>query len=105
MEEQVPPSNAPGFQVPQINAPGLDQIAEMKRLAMEQAIRQYEAQRAGLEASPGAAPERIVYVKRNLTVAELILIFALATGIVTAFQAGWTFVSNNLPRIEIRTVK
>lgn len=105
MEDQVPPSSAPSFQVPQINVPGTDQIAEMKRLAMEQAIRQYEAQRANLEASPAAFPERIVYVKRNFTVAELILIFALATGIVTAFQAGWSFVSNNLPRIEIRTVK
>jgi len=87
---------------------GLEQVAEMKRLAMEQAIRQYEAQRTALEPTQTLLfnqNERIVYVKRNLTIAELILIFALATGIVTAFQAGWTFVSNNMPRIEIKAGK
>jgi len=37
-----------------------------------------------------------------LTVAELIVVFAIACGLVTGVQATWNFVSNNLPRIEIK---
>jgi hypothetical protein len=44
----------------------------------------------------------VVYVRRNLTVAELILIVALSCGIVTVVQAGWNFVSSSLPRVEIK---
>jgi hypothetical protein len=35
-------------------------------------------------------------------VAELILVFAIACGLVTGVQASWNFVSNMIPRLEIR---
>jgi hypothetical protein len=43
-----------------------------------------------------------VYVRRNLTVAELIVTIFLACGIVLGVQAGWNFSSKLLPRIEIK---
>ena len=45
---------------------------------------------------------KIVYVKRNLTLAEILVIFALSCGLVVGTQALWGFVSDVLPRIEIR---
>ena len=45
---------------------------------------------------------QVVYVRRNLTIAELILIFAISTVGVIAVQAGWSFATDVLPRIEIR---
>jgi hypothetical protein len=50
---------------------------------------------------PQAEPQ-YVYVRRNLTVAELGLVLLLACGLVTGIQAGWNFVSNRLPTIEIK---
>ena len=50
---------------------------------------------------PPSQPQ-VIYVRRNLTVAELIVVFAIACGIVTGVQASWNFVSNSLPRIEIK---
>lgn len=98
MDNQVPASNVP--------FPGVDpnQLAEMKRLAMEQAIQQYESQRLEMPQRPQMEPQ-VVYVKRNLTVAELGLIVLMAIGIVTGIQAGWNLLSNNLPVIEIKSRK
>lgn len=45
---------------------------------------------------------RVVYVRRNLTVAELILLFALSIGVVSGIQMLWSGVSGMLPRIEIK---
>lgn len=121
MEEQIPSSIPPQTQPP--SAPGTltqETIEALKARAREEAIRMTMLQKQGqLEAEedrsiaraaippnqqipfPQLQPQ-VVYVRRNFTVAELGLIILLSCGIVTAFQAGWDFVSNNLPRIEIK---
>ena len=95
MDNQVPASNVP--------FPGVDpnQLAEMKRLAMEQAVQQYESQRLEMAQRPQMEPQ-VVYVKRNLTVAELGLIVLVAMGIVTGIQVGWNVITDLVPRIEIK---
>lgn len=95
MDNQVPASNVP---FPSVDP---NQLAEMKRLAMEQAIQQYESQRLEMTQRPAMEPQ-VVYVKRNLTVAELGLIVLVAMGIVTGIQVGWNFVVDLVPRIEIK---
>lgn len=120
MEDQVP-SSIP----PQPNQPIPGQITpevleQMKQQARELAIAQHLAQKEKktyqigepilrIDAPVAARLEdftfnkpQVVYIRRNLTVAELLLIFFLATGIVTGFQAGWKFVSERMPQIEIR---
>ena len=47
-------------------------------------------------------PQQVVYVRRNLTVAELVLVILLASGLVTGVQFSWYIATNVLPRIEIR---
>lgn len=99
MEEQIPPSQAPGTPQlpiePQITPA---QLAEMKERARQLAIQQAMAMQ-------GAAPQqqqRVVYVRRNLTVAELLVVLLLSCGIVTGIQAGWNFATNVIPRLEIK---
>jgi len=74
----------------------LEQIEGMKRLAKEQAIQQVINQR-NYQNQP-----KIVYVRRNLTIAELILIFIISSGLVFGIQVSWNYVNNYLPRIEIK---
>ena len=66
MEEQVSPSQQPDF--PQISP---EQLAEMKRIARERAMQQ-TLQKKWLQ-----QPQQVVYVRRNLTVAELVLVILL----------------------------
>ncbi len=110
MEEQVPSSQVPmppQEPVPSSNVPIPGQItpeqlemmkARAKELAIQQALMQ---QRAAMPIQPEARPN-VVYVRRNLTVAELLLVVLLSCGLVTTFQAGWHFASNLLPKIEIK---
>lgn len=91
MEDQVPPSQAPA--IPQIS---LEQLEEMKARARELAIQQTMAQQISQQ------PPQVVYVRRNLTVAELLLVILLSCGLVAGVQAGWTFASKTLPRLEIK---
>ena len=103
MEDQVPSSNIPGqFPEQQSAQPSItaEQLQEMKRMALENAIRQQQAMQ---QQTPvlNREPE-VVYVRRNLTIAELLLVIALACGIVTGIQAAWNFTTDLLPRIEIR---
>ena len=94
-----------------------EQLQMLKQQAREQAIAQFFAQKQAeqpVSEVPGSvAPSRVpvtapgqrqqvVYVRRNLTIAELLLILLVSCGIVTGIQAGWSFVSNNLPRIEVK---
>jgi hypothetical protein len=44
----------------------------------------------------------VVYLRRNLTVAEFILIFAISCGIVVGGQTIWNFGAKFLPSIEIK---
>jgi hypothetical protein len=104
MEDQVPSSTPP--QIPGQITP--DMLEGMKQQAREMAVAQYMAQQQrpqGVQPSqpmPPLEPQRVVYVRRNLTVAELIVVFVLATGLVAGIQTGWRFASENLPRIEIQ---
>lgn len=93
MEDQVPPSqmSMPGGITP-------EQLAEMKARARELAIMQTQAQQ--LQAS--SPQPQVVYVRRNLTLAELLLVILLSCGLVTGVQFTWNFVTNVLPRLEIK---
>jgi hypothetical protein len=94
MEEQVPPSQpVMPSQPPQFTPEQLEQI---KMRARDAAVMQTLAQ-----SQPVQQPQ-IVYVRRNLTVAELIVVFLLSCGIVTGIQWTWTFATTYLPRVEIR---
>lgn len=132
MEDQVPPSNQPQSPeqmpqppLPQMQGPGgLDpqMIALLKARAREEAIRMAVAQRQEQSQEPADYPipqpmaqampqnlalprqePRVVYVRRNLTVAELIVVFAISCGIVTGIQQAWNFAADLIPRIEIKT--
>jgi hypothetical protein len=96
MEEQVPPSQ-PHMQQNLEGQITPEMLAEMKARAMELAIQQTVPQRLPVEMSP-----QVVYVRRNLTVAELLLILLLSCGIVTGIQGLWYLGTNLLPRLEIR---
>lgn len=100
MEEQVSPSQVP-VQPPASPQITPEQLEEMKAIARERAIQQTMAQRAALSQQPQQQPQ-VVYVRRNLTVAELLLVILLSCGIVTGIQVGWNTVSNLLPRIEVK---
>ena len=107
MEEQLTPSTpAPIPQtVPSITPEMLEQ---MKVRAREEAIRTAMLQRqfnasTPLEKSTAFQPQpQVVYVRRNLTVAELIVTIFLACGIVLGVQTGWNLGTKLLPRIEIK---
>lgn len=103
MEEQIPPSQAPVAQQPpqQIALEGQitpEQLAELKARARQVAIQQAVAQQQYI---PQPQPQ-VVYVRRNLTVAEILLMLLLSCGIVTGVQWSWNMVTNFLPRVEIR---
>ena len=92
MEEQVPPSQPPIN--PQITP---EQLEQMKARARELAIQQTLAQKA-----PISPPQpQVIYVRRNLTIAEIIVILVLSCGLVTGVQFTWNVVNEFLPRLEI----
>lgn len=96
MEDQIPPSQAP--EIPSIS-PG--QLEEMKARAREMAIQQAFAQQGAQQQQQQQQP-KIVYLRRNLTVAEILLVFLISCGIVTGIQWTWSALSNVLPKIEIK---
>ena len=92
MEEQVPPSQPPVN--PQITPA---QLEEMKVRARNLAIQQTLAQK-----QPISPPKpQVIYVRRNLTIAEVVVILLLSCGLVTGVQFTWNIVNNFLPRLEI----
>jgi hypothetical protein len=93
MEEQVPPSQSPAMA--QITP---EQLEAMKARARELALHQTIAQQS---AAPREQPQ-VVYVRRNLTVAEILVVLAISCGIVTGIQGAWHIATNVLPRIEIK---
>jgi hypothetical protein len=108
MEEQGTPEQfsqpAPqaSFQVPNIP---FEAFELMKARAREEAMRITLEQQAGT-LRPGPKPSQVptpnvIYVRRNLTVAELLLTLLLACGLVTGIPVAWKTVSNFLPHIEI----
>jgi len=107
MEDQVPssiPSPPPGQITPEI-------LEQMKQHAREMAVAQHMAQQQVKKeyqvGNPEPSlvspfqPQEAIYVRRNLTLAELIVILVVSIGVVTGVQVGWKFASENLPRIHI----
>ena len=46
--------------------------------------------------------QKVVYVKRNLTIAEIVLLLVVSCCLVTGVQFTWNVVNEFLPRLEIR---
>ena len=85
-QSQLPPQITP------------EQLEQMKAVARERAIQSTYAQRVQ-EVPP---QQQVVYVRRNLTVAELIAVFIISCGLVFGVQLTWNFATNILPRIEVK---
>lgn len=83
-------------------------LEQMKQQAREMAVAQYFAQQQAqvqqqMDPPPSKEPmPQVVYVRRNLTIAELIVVFVISCGIVGGIQVGWNFVTQTLPKVEIR---
>jgi hypothetical protein len=112
MEDQIAPSipvleNMPPTPQPTLNITP-EMVSMMKSRAREEAIRITMEQRQAPSAPQPQVPldfqvpPQVVYVRRNLTLAELILTVFLACGIVLGVQTGWHFGSQLLQRIEIK---
>tara|TARA_R100000900_G_scaffold40913_1_gene33484 strand:- start:2406 stop:2867 length:462 start_codon:yes stop_codon:yes gene_type:complete len=98
MAAQTTQPQQPGvkFNVPDFEA--------MRKEALQQAIQQVTQTPAPpvQMQQPVSEEPKIVYVRRNLTLAEILVVFALASGIVLGVQGIWSFATDILPRIEIR---
>ena len=115
MAEEIPAS-APPFEADLAPRLTPEQVAEMKRIAKERAIQQITQQRVATGGRPQQqpvpvpvpptvpqpVPPQVVYVRRPLTVAEIIIVFVISCGIVTGGQFIWQGLTNFLPRIEIK---
>ena len=101
MSDQVSASTPPEF----VERPRLtpEQVEALKAMARERAIQATMEQRDQAQQPPMAAPQpQVVYVRRNFTVAELLLLLAISCGIVTGVQAIWKYGASILPQVEIR---
>jgi len=76
-----------------------EMLAQFKERARTQAMQAAMAQPVTPQPT-----SRVVYIRRNLTVAELIVVFLISCGVVLGMQGGWHLI-NNLPRIEVRWSK
>jgi hypothetical protein len=113
MEEQIAPSIPvpENSSVPPVSMPNFppsitpEMVSLMKARAREEAIRITMEQRQQIPV-PAAfqppAPQQVIYLRRNLTLAELLLTVLLACGIVTGVQLGWKAVSNFIPKVQIQ---
>ena len=115
MDEQVQNSVPPEFQAPmKLSA---EQIEMLKAVARERAIAQAAAEQpmqplqpqrlagpppSAMPPQPQQQQPQIVYLRRNFTVAEILLVLFLSCGIVTGVQALWGLGSRMLPQIEIK---
>jgi hypothetical protein len=114
------------YQEPTFNPENLESLkARARDLAMQQAIAARGMQTPANPmatpplAQPPQAPPRpkpaptpnyqapapqpnVVYLRRNLTIAEILIILALSTGILAGVQFAWGFSTDILSRIEIR---
>lgn len=109
MEDQIPSSTPPISMPPAQNFPPNELTPEileaLKARAREMAVQQVmnRVPETPVSQAPAIQPQpQVIYVRRNLTVAELILVFALSCGLVAGLQGAWSFVSNMVPRIEIK---
>lgn len=102
MEEQIPSSNFPPEQQGLGGQITPEQLEQLKARAREAAIMQTYQQQQPQVAPPTGPPTQVVYVKRPLTVAEILLILLVSCGIVFGVQLGFNFATNTLSRIEIK---
>lgn len=120
MEEQITPSipASENFVAPSTATPNFppnitpEMINLMKARAREEAIRITMEQRQQIPEARTTAPiplsiqtpgqPQVVYVRRNLTLAELLLTLLLACGVVTGAQFTWKAVSNFIPKVQIQ---
>ena len=115
---QVPPPPPPGQQPGVVyNVPDFQ---AMREAALQQAIEQVTARSQNFpqQAAPAPMPKpqpsapipqpvtetqpKVVYVRRNLTIAEILVVLALSCGLVTGTQFIWNAGADVLSRIEIR---
>lgn len=97
--------------------PGLQMnFQQMREKALQDAIAQVTATSAVSQSAPQPAPQfvsqvqqpvpqpqpKVVYVRRNLTLAELAVVFVISAGVVLGGQSIWAIATDILPRIEIR---
>lgn len=94
MTDSVPPSQYPEAVGPRFTP---EEVAYMKAQAMNEAV-----QRVGMRQMPQQQPPKVIYQRRNLTVAEWLGTLLVAVVIVAGFQGGWYIATDLLPRIEIR---
>lgn len=121
MENEVPLSQPP---IPQPDAAqqapvpfGYPDVEAMKAKARELAIQQFLASKGMPTQAPVQSPEqlvapsrplpqptppKVIYLRRNLTVAELIVVFAVSCGIVYGVPSLVKFAADRLPQIEIK---
>ena len=118
MEDQIPVSQPPVPQPTEQPEPGAEfrqpftpfDLEAMKAQARELALQQVLAARVNsspqvaesTQAAPQETVPQVVYVRRNLTVAELLLVFALSCGLVYGIPNLFGFIANNVPRVEIK---
>ena len=114
---QNPAQFSSANQSAQEQPPSTPDFQEMRRIALEQAIQQVTQQTAPVSQQPVPQPvpqptpqvqqysqpeTNTIYVRRNLTLAEILVMFALSCGLVLGLQASWFIATDLLPRIEIR---
>jgi hypothetical protein len=114
MENEVPmsqlPMPQPEQEVPSAVPPAYPDVEAMKVKARELAIQQFLASKAAAMPAPQPIPQqqspmeqpRIIYLRRNLTVAELIVVFAISCGIVYGIPNIVKFAVDKLPQIEVK---
>lgn len=130
MENEVPmsqpPLPQPELDTPEVAPPAYPDIEAMKAKARELAIQQFLASKGATAQVPPPAPQpqqppqpipvarevqrefpqpvppKIIYLRRNLTVAELIVVFAISCGLVWGIPTLWQFGASKLPQIEIK---
>ena len=102
MEEQIPSSNFPPDQQGLGGQITPEQLEQLKARAREAAIMQTYQQQQTQVAPLAGPPAQVVYVKRPLTVAEILLLLLVSCGIVFGVQLSFNFAVNTLSRIEIK---
>ena len=131
MEGQVPASQQPDLNPrrPAVTPENIESLKEeARRRAIMQAMQERQNQKPqtpppGMELSmdgsqyvpqkypdnipqmqfrPPAPQPQVVYVRRNLTVAEVGLMLLISVGILAGIQFTWNFSTDILSRIEIR---
>lgn len=115
---QVNSSKEPPQTIPLPSQITPEDLERMKQQARELAVAQYYAQQQAenqpqtvgyrversmqVSSQPPRQEQQVVYVRRNLTIAELLVIFAISCGLVYGVPATWNFLAQNMPRIEIK---